>query len=579
VLQIVTKMYFRAGVPLYSTLHRDVLYTNRWFLDRDALALPVGELLPSTSLARITAVTLAVTEHLEAEDESGAPSPRVASSGDELIDSLADVLSFGLNSVFSRDRELVARLVPDAQQPAARTKATRLFRDTFDASRLVSDDEVRELGAFMTQLLALNRPHFEAAMRAIRRIVRGMQRAADDPTLAYVDIVAAVESLSESTVGLPPPWERLDPRKRRLIDDALDDADAGVADRVRTAVLEAERAGAKSRFVSFVTDYVEPGYFRREAAAAVRALRGADFERAIKRAYDIRSRNVHALAELPPEAWLIADRADTAWVPDVGRLLTLEGLARLARHVVKGYVQRAPVGIDSSFDWRAAVPGVVQMQVAPQYWVWNADAFGHGTAGRYFSGFVSHISDVIAGETEAVTDMTRVLERIEHLLPGTAAGPTKTLMIAMYTLWHQLLAPEHHRPQAPAVLEAHQELLSAPSVPAFVVGLVSDEFPGWTAADWHRLAVERRNQRFAGGGEIELPPRVDAALQVAAAEHAARAGRRQDAVELARYAVEELPGDQSLIEWEARLAAGTEPGIELRAVAFGVDSTADDRRD
>ncbi len=49
----------------------------------------------------------------------------------------------------------------------------------------------------MTRLTALKRSHFEAAMRAVRRVLRGMQRAVDDPTVAYVDIVAALESLSE----------------------------------------------------------------------------------------------------------------------------------------------------------------------------------------------------------------------------------------------------------------------------------------------------------------------------------------------------------------------------------------------
>jgi hypothetical protein len=49
VLQIVTKTYFPEGVPLRSTVHREVLYTNRSFLRRDPVELPVGELGPSTN--------------------------------------------------------------------------------------------------------------------------------------------------------------------------------------------------------------------------------------------------------------------------------------------------------------------------------------------------------------------------------------------------------------------------------------------------------------------------------------------------------------------------------------------------
>lgn len=156
-LQIVTKMYFRKGVPLHSTVHREVLYTNRGFLRAGLVDLPVGELAPSTSIGLVSTVTLSVTEHLEAEDPDGEPSVRVATSGTGLVDALADVLSFGLNAVFSRDGDLVRRLVPDSLDGSSRSSASKLFRGTFDPHRFVQDAELDELRHFMTQLVALKR--------------------------------------------------------------------------------------------------------------------------------------------------------------------------------------------------------------------------------------------------------------------------------------------------------------------------------------------------------------------------------------------------------------------------------------
>jgi hypothetical protein len=43
-LQIVTRMYSRTGVPLHSTVHRGVLYTNLSRLRADIVKLPIGEL-------------------------------------------------------------------------------------------------------------------------------------------------------------------------------------------------------------------------------------------------------------------------------------------------------------------------------------------------------------------------------------------------------------------------------------------------------------------------------------------------------------------------------------------------------
>jgi hypothetical protein len=87
VLQIVTKMYFREGVPLYSTVHREVLYTNRSCLRTDIVELPIGELAPSTGVRPVSAMTLSVTEHLEAEHIDGQPSVLVGTAGTDLVDS------------------------------------------------------------------------------------------------------------------------------------------------------------------------------------------------------------------------------------------------------------------------------------------------------------------------------------------------------------------------------------------------------------------------------------------------------------------------------------------------------------
>ncbi len=131
-------------MPLHTRVKRDVLYANLWFPGRDPIVLPVGELLPSTTNRAPGSVTIAVTEHLEAENTDGSASVLVATSGDELIDDLATVLSFGLNSIFSRDRDLVTRLVPSSPERRGGSAAT-LFRGTFDQARPLKDEELDDL--------------------------------------------------------------------------------------------------------------------------------------------------------------------------------------------------------------------------------------------------------------------------------------------------------------------------------------------------------------------------------------------------------------------------------------------------
>jgi hypothetical protein len=575
-LQIVTGMYFRTGVRLNCTVHRGVLYTNRGFLRREEIELPVGKLLPSSGFRTVSTVTVSVTEQLEAVLPDGTDDFRIASGGTELIDDLADVLSFALNAVFSCDHDLVHRLVPDSLARRGRSSTASQLRSTFDPLLIVTDAELDDVRVFITQLLALRRPAFEAAMKAIRRIVRAWQKVADDPTIAYTDIVAALESLAAEDQAVPAPtWQNVDGRKRKIIDAALEGVDEGIAGRVRQAVIEAERAGAKMRFVEFVLANVSPAFFRGEAVDAICPIRGADLRRAVRLAYDVRSNNLHSLTDLPPEAWVFGDRADTVSPPEIGTMLSLEGLSRLARHVVRSYVASAPTGTDTTFNWREAVPGQLKAELAPEYWIWAPGGLTKDMATRYLDAFIRHLLDVDSGGRQGVVNMDGVLARIETLVPGTAASPARTAMIALYALWHQRLSAEAHRDGAQTLLAKYQGVLDAPSVTAFATGLLTDRLPTWSSDQWLALATDRRNERATKSAQ-PLPPALDAALLVVAAEELRAAGQQDQAAQLAGWAVEEMPGNEALCAWEASVAAGQPPiEIDLRGLILGIAPEAD----
>ena len=565
-LQIVTKQYFRPGVPLHETLHRQVLHTNRLFLRTDAIELPLGRLLPSNGTGGVSQVTVEVTEFLEAEELDGSRATLVATGGVDLLSDLADVLSFALNATFSTDADMVKRLIPAVEQRPPRNSGAGHFRGTFDPGDLVTEDDLDELRGFMTSLLTLRRPEFEASMRAVRRIVAATRRAVTDPTSAYVDLVAALESLSASQAK-PMPWEALDSNKRAIIDKATKSFEPEQRKAVRAAVLKAERAGLKRRFVEFATSGASAGYFRAEAKDALRPPRGADFERALKLAYDIRSRSVHTLRELPAEAWVVGDRAETIDSPDDGIMLTLEGLRRLSGHLVRGYVERSPAEVDQSFNWRASLPGMIRMRAAPKYWIWQAEGFEHQSVLRYFNGLLEHVIEVFAGSEEGLTDMRAVLAKVEQRVGGTQPGPEHTAMVGMHVLWHHRLAEEDWLPGADTFASKYGACLQEPSVIAFAVALLQGPLPDWTTDQWHALALERRSNREKRN-HLELPAAVDAALQVLAAGCLVDAGRIDEAVAHAARAVEELPGSGALIDWEAALLARQPEEIDLNALVF-----------
>lgn len=547
-LQIATGMYFRQGAQLHETTHRTTAYSNGFRIDRDPIVLPFATLHFDTGIAAFTPVTIEVVDRLEASDDDRTFGI-IATGGEELIDDVATLLAFTTNTTWSTDRDLVRRLVPPVVSNRPGRGPASQLRRTFDPQILLTDDDLHDAAAFGMQLLALRRPAYERAIRAIRTVVDATVLIADDVTLAYTLYVAALESLAVDTIAAPSTWQNYDSRKRALLDPILGLLGREQAESVRTAILEADALGLARRFQAFTVNHLEPSFFRAEAVGAHRPITDAALPRALQFAYRVRSAQVHALQQLAPEMWAIGDRSDT--LPFEGQtVLSLEGLNRLCRHVIRRYVERAPTGVDTSFDYRAALPGQVRMQLAPQYWIWQADGMTIAEGPRRFNGFLELLLPVLRGdEGDALVDMTDVLAAIEKLLPGEAVAARRAPLVALYKLWHHYLPPDKHRPDKDRLLARFGADLDAPSAAAFAVSLLLEDDPPWATDQFEEFVADRQRQ-LRSGSAAPLPARVDATLLLCLARRRWREGRQGDAVAAVGAAVETLPGDEGLLAFE-----------------------------
>lgn len=572
-LQIAQGRFFRPGVPINEHTHRRTVYSNALFLDPRPEQLPVGGVLGSTDAGPVSTAMLEAVDRLEAQRPDGTDDFLIATGGDELIDDIAYVLTFVLNRTFARDHDLVLRLVAAAGRGGRRRDVAGLFPGLFDPQQVLRTGDLDVVRQFMDELLALDREDFARVMRVIRRTVDATRRAVDDPTGAYADLVAALESLGDDHVSTPATWDRYDGRKRKIFEAALRDADEQLAQDVRAAALEADRAGLKRRFVSSTLARVFPAYYRAEAAGTSRPPKSADLERMLSIAYDIRSGRSHVLEDLGDEAWVFSDGAETVFEPRFRHILTLAGLWRLVRHVARGFVAQAPKTQPHPWDYRNALPGIVQVQLAPQYWVSRADGLYAGTAQAWLSAATDAYIAWYSAQTDDGIDLTAVVAKIERLVPDMADGPPKTAMVGLYALWRDWTSPHGSTPGDDAFLAAHSACLTTPSITAFVVGLLSNRgHPPWTADEWAELANTRRAAR-AAGNEEPVSAAVDVLVQLEAADRLQAAGRHDDAGVSAAWAVEECPGHQEVLDWEQRVLAGEhDPPFDVNKFLFGTSA-------
>lgn len=301
-----------------------------------------------------------------------------------------------------------------------------------------------------------------------------------------------------------------------------------------------------------------------------RPPQSADVEEMLGIAYDIRSRRSHVLEDLGRQAWVFSDGAEVAFEPTLDRIFTLAGLWRPVRHVVREYVAAAPKVDDEPWDYRMALPGIVTAKLALQLWV-GADLDAAHSLARLDGVAEALIAWHAKGQSpDNGFNLVPVAARVEHLVPSLTDSPERTALVAIHRLWYEWGDPSSHTTDGTAFAAAYEWLLSEPSPTAFTVAVLSNFEPReWTTQEWLDLALGRRAARL-GGKEAPLPPKIDALLQLEASDRLEGEGRHAEAVTCASYAVEEVPGDEMLLAWEARLVGGDhDPALDVHLFLFG----------
>lgn len=566
-LQVITGMYFR-DVPLHETEHRRPLYTNAWLLGRDEVDLPVGRLITSTERMTVNTAIAQFVERIEAVRPDGSDEFMISTGGDDILEDLAVVLSFALNLTFTGSREKADRLIREPSTNRHDPNPANILPRVAKPNVVVQEWEIEDLTTFMSALISLRRPVFERAMTAMRRIVTASERVAEDPTLAYTDYVAALESLT-SDGGVPAPeWIRLHPRSRKILDPVLGDLKPEDAEKVRSAILESERAGVKHRYVEFVMDHVRPSFYRSEAAGALGPVTGPQLRKVVEHAYTVRSESLHELREVAVQSWLMVDGARTVSLPGGQIMLTHEGLNQLARHVVRTFVARGSTELDSGYAWHDHLPNVMQVELAPELYMGYAENMTPKGAAKRASDFVEMVNDALAGRRQLPVDMRPALERIEQLLPTQHDPQVRRPMLAIYLLWHVLLPESFHLPSADDFLDTARDELSEPSLWAFAVSAVLGLEPDWELDDWCELA-EQRWEAMHARRPAPAPLRLDAALWARTAVSLQAVGAVASSLEAVGNALQCEPGDAELIKLEEALQTGSDYDFEVRRYVVG----------
>ncbi len=502
-----------------------------------------GRLVPSDIVAPLNGqMVYEFTEFMEQSPASGV----LASHGIvPYIYDFSAIVSLALNATCTVDPEMASRLLGGKRGTKVHFPPQEFIPRIFDKQIWCQEKDSELLIEIANDLIGLQRKSFLASMRAIRTYVVGLHRIPDDLELAYVLLVASVESLAQNFDGFQPLWDDYNEAKKFRIDDALLNADEDTAEKVRTAILEVEQHSLARRFREFAMAHLSPAYFREDAIGIVNPASKTDLHGALREAYQLRSRYIHSLQELPRQLAMATFTGETTRI-DGKTHLTLRGMARLARHVIVEFIRRQPKVEAEEYDYSRERAGIVWMPLAAQYWVGDAANVAPDSGRRRLEGFLQQLIACMMQEKDAeITDLHDLLRKVEGMFPAMPEEWRRPFL-ALYFLYDGVLPVDKRMPNAGMIDERYGAELENPSIESMLTHLLLDshiEWPIGTHICIHDTYFSQREKKLG----LKVPRALEAAMSLSLAERYRAMGEVHKAREYIGLAVENYPGHKELM--------------------------------
>ena len=289
---------------------------------------------------------------------------------DVVLFQVKNVLTFYFDSFWDEEEYVVKKMCKERIKKGSRVEyvPANYVRSILDKERKVDEKRILEEKENVSNLIALSREDYVTVITCIKTYCASVRLLETDPNLAYSMLVFALESLSQSYDKYEPKWDDYDENIKGKLEKKFKMMDETLAEEIKNILLKNAHLKLSKRFLHFILNYLNDDfYFTKDISNKIQR---DDVERALKNAYNIRSRYAHALK-------LIIDQSavdNISKVSDYFRnnrepYLTYSGLLRVMKYVVVEFVGQKEKVERESIDWQKGLPGIIDVKFGPEFWM------------------------------------------------------------------------------------------------------------------------------------------------------------------------------------------------------------------
>ena len=205
---------------------------------------------------------------------------------------IADEL-VALASLFFRRRFKLGPIVRINDEPRYITKDGQRF---IDSPLISGSSNLQELSNWLKLVERLNSKYHQKFILAVRFYHQALLLIEEQPDLAYLNLVSAIESLCQDTDIGEVRLSELDEGLAKLVNSIENE---NLRNKIEQAILKRERFH-KRKFVTFILNHMEESFWTEEGRPEVGRIRPEDLPDILKRIYDQRSRTLHNGEPFPP---------------------------------------------------------------------------------------------------------------------------------------------------------------------------------------------------------------------------------------------------------------------------------------
>lgn len=419
-------------------------------------------------------------------------SPLVRTGDSQIVEQFKLLCIFGLRAFFNVDRNEVELNCRDKRKHSGDEYIpSKFIKRFFDPIINGTQEEVENFGKFVNKVISLPRQKYLSIINSLNNFCNAMQALNYNIDLAYSMLVYSIEALSLTFYSFKPTWQDYDQNMKDKLQTEFANIDSSAVERIKNILIESSHLKLQKRFIDFVVTYTSDSFYSTEAKDIIGALKKSETIRALKNAYNMRSKYVHQLMPIQEQLRFpnLSDGDVVRWQNDV--YFTFSGLTRLVYHVITNFIWTQESVEKEKYNWYQDLPGIISVEMAPQYWIWEHEHFTPKQALKRLSGLLSKLEDSIINNAPMV-DLTGLMKKIEEFIPN-AKSEDKLPMVAMYIIYNGLFFKD----SLEKIWDKYNKELSVCTIESLVVyHIVGGNIP-WNVDDCENIYNDYVKQKFS----------------------------------------------------------------------------------